>query len=441
MIYYFKLCDIGGYNMGDLEHIFDINRVLKNSYLALKQLKNNKYTELIFDMDTTIPRELRGNETSFQELLSRLLSFVFQHTNQNEILLSLSAPEDFLYEESITFKITNTQIPKEKILAFLETELSNNLEVLNGTIVYDSEADIDIRIPFIIGELGFRRHYRLPSKSMLHKKVLLIVNGENITRCIGKMFKYFPYNVDFGFKEDGINLAEYDLVIMEDNLVTESFFCRIGKVQEEKNIKYVILGNDDINVNYGTAKVSTHLSKPVTQESIFELIISLFEYDKPKEKKKILVSSPTSDGSPASKMHIPDSLKNKSENSSINEIIEKKKSKHVSVLDTRRGLENAKKKGLLYSQELENFLVTFDKSDLYFRQIVNEKQTNKIKDFCIDLEKISKIIGAESMQKFSDIVSLIFVYDKLDMLPIYPGRYHIELRKLVTEIKKYLHIR
>ena len=44
------------------------------------------------------------------------------------------------------------------------------------------------------------------------------------------------------------------------------------------------------------------------------------------------------------------------------------------------------------------------------------------------------------MQKFSDIVSLILVYNKLDMLPIYPGKYHIELMKLLHEIKKYLHL-
>jgi hypothetical protein len=138
---------------------------------------------------------------------------------------------------------------------------------------------------------------------------------------------------------------------------------------------------------------------------------------------------------------IPKNLQAKTEDTGMNKMIEEKKSAHVVVLDTRKGLENSKKQGLIYSDELQKFLETFDKSDLYFRQIVNEKQSNKIKDFCIDLEKQSKLIGAEGMQKFADIISLIFVYDKLDMLPIYPGRYHIELGKLTSEIKKYLYIR
>jgi len=45
------------------------------------------------------------------------------------------------------------------------------------------------------------------------------------------------------------------------------------------------------------------------------------------------------------------------------------------------------------------------------------------------------------MLRFSAIVSLIFVHDKLDMLPIYPGRYHIELQNLLEAIRKHLGIK
>ena len=125
----------------------------------------------------------------------------------------------------------------------------------------------------------------------------------------------------------------------------------------------------------------------------------------------------------------------------LHTMIEKKKESVLVVLDKEEGKENTKKMGLNYEKELKNFLDTFNRSDIYFRQIVNEKATNKIKQFCIDLEKQSKLIGAKSMFKFADIVSLIFVYNKLDLLPIYPGKYHIELEKLIEEIKKYLHIK
>ena len=76
-------------------------------------------------------------------------------------------------------------------------------------------------------------------------------------------------------------------------------------------------------------------------------------------------------------------------------MIEKKKESVLVVLDKEEGKENTKKMGLNYEKELKNFLDTFNRSDIYFRQIVHEKATNKIKQFCIDLEKQSKLIGAK----------------------------------------------
>mgnify|MGYP000718280366 CR=1 FL=1 len=72
---------------------------------------------------------------------------------------------------------------------------------------------------------------------------------------------------------------------------------------------------------------------------------------------------------------------------------------------------------------------------------MNENAINKMKEFCVDLETQAKLIGAESLLKTAETLNLIFVYNKLDMLPIYPGKYHLELQKLIEEIKKELHIK
>jgi len=422
-----------------MENIFDINHILKHSFVAHEKVMQEKKIELIFDVNTTIPRELRGNNIVLKQLITSILGFVFNFTSREEIVLSLDAQEDFLYEEDISFKILQTGIAKEKVLAFLETALGNNLVDLDGKIIYD-ENDIHLAIPFTIGELGFRRHYRLPSKSMLGKKVLLLVESEPLTNSIMNMFSYFSYDVEKELKKESTTLIGYDFVIIEDHLVTERVTQMLSVAIKNTNLKYVLLGNQHTIFKHDTEIVTTHLIKPVTQESIFELIVLLFAYDTSSKKKKIVTDRTLDNVKTPTDMVIPESLQMKSEDQGLQHLIEEKKSQHVAILDTKLGLENAKKKGLLYSHELENFMENFNKSDLYFRQIVNEKQTNKIKDFCIDLEKQAKIIGAESMLKFSDTVSLIFVYNKLDMLPIYPGRYHNELTKLVSEIKKYLHI-
>ncbi len=260
------------------------------------------------------------------------------------------------------------------------------------------------------------------------------------------MFEYFLYKVDASveeFKNNGSDLAAYDILLLDDKYVTDEFDHIIAKVQQEIPFKYVLLRDEHIVENTNTHTVSTHLVKPVTQESIFELIISLFQNDfnhgkiKPEGKKYILDIEKV-----LKTIEKPEKLNKlaqyKIERDNLSGMIEQKRGVKEPILDKEIGEENTKKMGLTYTEALKNFVETFDRSDLYFRQIVNEKATQKIKEFCIDLEKNSKLIGAQSMIKFADIVSLIFVYDKIDLLPIYPGKYHLELEQLLKEIKKYL---
>jgi hypothetical protein len=110
----------------------------------------------------------------------------------------------------------------------------------------------------------------------------------------------------------------------------------------------------------------------------------------------------------------------------------------VEVLNIEKGKEKTKKSGIEYTKALKNFLETFDKSDIYFRDIAKSKAVWQIKEFAIDLEKKARLIGAERVAALAEKISLLFVYDNLDMLPVYTGKYHLELKKLFVEIRKYL---
>ena len=432
--------------MNKVEKLFDINIILMTLSSSLETIREEKNIELIYDMDATIPKELRGDPTVLQHLLNQMLTFVCQHTDLKEIVLSLSAPEDFVFEDPIYFKIEKTNIPRDQVQAYLESNLSKDLEKLGGKVIYDKDADIHIEIPFVINELGYRRHYRLPDISMMGKKVLLVCESPKVAKSIEKMFKYFLYEVDVGldaFKAQGNNLNPYDILILDDKYNSEEFEHIIAKVQQHIPLKYVLL-QDDHHVEHKTISVSTHLIKPVTEESVFELIISLFKNERDrkdiqeKAKENIVDLEKLLQIHKHNEKHVNPSSQYEE---SLQSIIEKKRGVDLPVLDTKVGKENTKKMGLKYPNELKNFLDSFDKSDLYFRQIVNEQATNKIKEFCIDLEMHAKLIGAESILKLAETVSLIFVYNKLDMLPIYPGKYHIELQKLIKEIKKELKIK
>jgi hypothetical protein len=434
-----------------IEKFFDISTVLMTLFSSLEIIKDEKEIELVYDIDATVPKELKGNAEALSQLLAQLLTFVFYQTDQKEVVLSISAPKDFLYEESISFQVKNSGLSREKVEHFLQNSLKKNLDLLQGKSIVDEEnpADIHIDIPFKLNELGKRRHYRLTDMGMLGKKVLLICESRKVAQSIQKMFQYFLYEVDVGieaYKRNGSNMNRYDILLIEDKLITAKFEEMVSKLQQKIPLKYVILKGPHYTEEKGKQVDAAYLIKPVMQESIYELILSLFEQESKNrsikdEEKKIIVNM---------EKYIDETVKKEAqsviqqnrtalkEQSGTEAGAEEEEEADLPVLDTKEGERNAGMVALSYEKELRKFLDSFDRSDVYFRQAVNEKSTWKIKEFCMELEKQAKHIGAQSMSRFADRVSLLFVYDKLDTLPIYTGKYHTELKKLVTEIKKYL---
>jgi hypothetical protein len=440
--------------MKKIERFFDINMVLMTIYSALESIRDEKEIELVYDIDATIPKELRGDAELVTHVLTQLLMFVFQNTENKEVILALRAPKDFLYEEAISFEIDDLDMSREKAESFFEARLKPVLKRLEGTASFDDETGkITISLPFKLNDLGNRRYYRLPDIGMLGKKVLLISKSRIVAESLRKMFKYFLYEVDAGAEEyrtRGSNLAHYDIFVLDDALITTGIEELVQKIQQEHDLKFVIL-EDAAHTDVVSKKhISAFLVKPVMQESIFELIISLYKEDikdrkikkeagKPiinmekyiidafhkseeayvqMEKIKEKISPPQTDATPASTIEIED--------------------EDALVLDIKEGLSRAKKTGTDYKSALKKFLDTFEKSDLYFRDIAKNKAVWQIKEFAIDLEKHAKIIGAERIAKLAEKISLLFVYNNLDMLPVYTGKYHLELNKLFKEINRYL---
>ena len=61
----------------NIEDVFNINKVLTTLFSSTKSIADEKSIELIYEMDTTIPRKLRGDSETLLLLLSKILTFVF----------------------------------------------------------------------------------------------------------------------------------------------------------------------------------------------------------------------------------------------------------------------------------------------------------------------------------------------------------------------------
>ncbi|MEO1953851.1 MAG: hypothetical protein ABGW74_04025 [Campylobacterales bacterium] len=380
---------------------------------------SSRNIELIYNMSKALPKELRGDYVRIEEMFIKILRELFSNCEDMEIVMSIEAKEDFI-KDNVTFTITNIPFKDKGFFLLLEESIKDDLSILNGSIDYSEIGVLRVNIPLQIGELGFRRHYRLPSKSLLQKNILLIIHSQNVTLSVTRMFKYFPYNVDISFKrfrEDKYSLIDYDLVVIEDSLIGDRFLDLISVAQAEKSIKLVIFRNKDSSIKVDNT--SAYLDKPVTQESIFELIVSLFTQEG-------IANNCISDG-------LVVCVKDE-----FDRVLDSKRATYQKILDIEKGLKRARELDNSYSDVLKEFLDTFDKSDLYFREISNSKLYDEIERFYKDLKIGAKFIGAESMYRFVETLELVFEYKKFEYLPIYPGRYHLELQKLIKEIRGYL---
>jgi len=435
--------------MSKNDDVFNITMILMTLFSSLEIVRDENNIELIYDVDPTVPKELKGDSEALLHLLIQTLTFVFQNTDKNEVLLSIKAPEDFLYEELVVFSVTDTGINKEKMNSFIENRLTESLKTLNAEIQENKKdsSDIIISIPLKVEDIGNRRYYRLPDISMLGKKVLLLCDKSRVAYSIEKMFKYFLYEVDSGleaYKKQGSNLSHYDIVVISDTMTTPKLETLIKKVQKKSSLKYVIVQSADA-VEIRQRNVETaYLIKPAMQESIYELIISLFKDD---VEARIINPTVVHTIIDMSKyINLPLKAEEQKYIDSIQLAAEQEKISHkehenvnsVPVLDTETGLKNVQTVGMNYRMKLRKFLDDFKKSDIFFRQIVNEKSVWKTKEFLIDLEKESKFIGALRLASLAEKASLLFVYDKLDDLPLYVGKYHLELKRVVGEIEKFM---
>ena len=265
------------------DQFFNINSMLKNIFQYLDQNCNAGRANLIFVFSKTVPCQLKGNSSTLYMVLVKIMRQVLEHHCSEELVIEVDAPADFLYKEPVVFKIENIPVKKDVIMPQLYAMLSEDLEILNASLEYteDNGGSIEFTVPLTTAELGCRRYYRLPSKTMLHKNILLVVESNNLALSLTKMFRYFPMNIDLcikHFNSDKYDLSQYDLVLIEDTLFDFQLHDLVAQAKEKSDIDFILLGNEDIYSEDDTSKLHTgFLAKPVTQESVYDLLVDQFD--------------------------------------------------------------------------------------------------------------------------------------------------------------------
>ncbi len=295
----------------DIEYItFDINTALDNISNIISVKAQEKGLELVFDIDKSVPAQIKGDPLRLGQVIINLLNNAVKFTDKGEIVLSirtLAPADDQMFLE---FQVSDTGIglTQEQIgklfRSFSQADSSTSrkyggsglgltiskqlVELMGGTIQVESIYGEGSNFIFTIKtESVDRRSYRLPSRTLLGKKILIAESNPKTSAALAQMLGYFQYKVfqasDAAQARILILENDFDILFIDKKMIA---VLKDDKLQKACYGKIVVMENSLPSKNHITLKgidVAAHLSKPFNQQMIFDTIIELF--DKKKTQK------------------------------------------------------------------------------------------------------------------------------------------------------------
>jgi len=297
---------------------FNLNNVLNEISGRLGYQHLGSKIEVVFDIDNDIPRYLIGDSLHFGEILYNLLEYSLENLTDTEVVLYIQKRDKNKAYLDLKMQIvaTGNVLSNDEIDSLFiphydeETKEYSRLglfvayeltKLMEGKIdVYSKKNQgtiFELRLPFEVHNPDDMRKYRLPDKVMTHKRILIVDKNENSVYALQKMFGYFRNNVDIissdKFAKKKPDFSRYDIVVFDEDQFNYRVVSYLKSLKLKEPIKVVSL-NSLLNidkVDYNDPVVDAVLLKPVNQERIFELIISLYdlkdsEYDVTRSKIK-----------------------------------------------------------------------------------------------------------------------------------------------------------
>jgi len=312
------------------EDKFNINNVLNEVSGSVSMHFVQSDTELIFDIDNTMPRYLNGDSLHIGQILTNLIENAMLNTQDGEIIVEVNIFGTSDNKHELEFKVIDTGngISKEDmenlykpyyddetkeyigLSLYVTKEL---IELMSGSISVTSiegkGTTFTVVLPINLGDNSNNMDYMLSKKTAIPKKVLISDKNYNSALAIRNMFNYFDYDVNLisatDFNKDALHLTEYDMVLLDEKLFSPEIVSYLEKtidyldgIGKENALKIVALKSmfsehKNILIDEISDRV---LTKPLNQERLFELITDLYQHEIPKnlptlveENKKSIV--------------------------------------------------------------------------------------------------------------------------------------------------------
>ena len=297
----------------DVENIeFNLNTTLENVSNMISVKAEEKGLELVFDIDNNVPAMIKGDPLRLGQVIINLMNNAVKFTDKGEIvlkskMLSLSEGKGLLQFEVIDTGIGLTGEQIEKLFqAFSQADSSTSrqyggtglgltiskqlVELMGGSIWVESDYGKGSRFLFTIEtEQLERRSYRLPSRSLMKKKVLIADNNAKTSAALTQMLGYFQYTALHASNAQEAKALildnHFDIVFIDKQIISA---CDSEEVQKHCNAKIVLMKSGlqvVSNRMFNGITIHTQLAKPFNQQMLFRVILELFGKESVKRTK------------------------------------------------------------------------------------------------------------------------------------------------------------
>ena len=294
--------------------IFNFNHVLNEISGVLNTIYKQNDTELIFDIDREVPRHLSSDSLHLGQIIINILEYIIQHSKDKEVILSVRGLSSLTEGLRLQFEISSDVMIDNKetffdsyyddeskryvgLGLFVAKELT---DLMDGEIVIEEREGCFVIVCTIPmdDEYKEKRKYRLPSKKLVGKKILIVDKNEHSSMAIGKLFAYYRAEITIlspeEFKLNRPNLYLYDICALNTGLFVKETVDVIRDIKLATNLKVISLVNLFSSKEPITNKViDITLKTPLTQESVFDTLIELYKID---EKQDPLALTKNSNG-------------------------------------------------------------------------------------------------------------------------------------------------
>ncbi|RLA73510.1 MAG: hypothetical protein DRG30_06255, partial [Epsilonproteobacteria bacterium] len=297
----FSKIEAGKLDIEDIE--FNINTTLENISNIISMKTEEKGIELIFDIDNSVPALIKGDPLRLNQIIINLMNNAVKFTDTGEITLRVKMLPLVDKKQMLQFEVTDTGIGitdkqlKSLFQSFSQADSSTSrkyggsglgltiskqlVELMGGNICVESEYGKGSKFTFTIDtEQLERRSYRLPSRTLMKKKVLVADKNTKVSDALTQMLRYFQYTTFSAStaQESRTMLLEntFDILFIDKKIILQ---YRDEVTLNNSASKIVVMESGSQLSSDRVIKginIDTYLHKPFNQQMIFNTIIQLY---------------------------------------------------------------------------------------------------------------------------------------------------------------------